>query len=53
MLQRPIDMKRPVIGRAKLSEEDLAYLQKMAKNHFDVVLDTLKQMPRNMLFVIR
>lgn len=46
-------MRRPVISKAKLTDADLAYLQKMAKNHFDVVLETLKQMPRNMLFVIR
>lgn len=53
LLQRPVDMRRPVFGRAKLTEADLAAMQTMAKNHFDVVLSTLKQMPRNMLFVVR
>lgn len=51
-MQRPIDMKKPSF-RTRLSDEDILYFQEDAKRHFDVVLETLKQMPRNMLFVIR
>lgn len=52
LMQRPIDMKRTSFV-TRLSDEDIAYMQADAKHHFDVVLDTLKQMPRNMLFVVR
>lgn len=38
---------------SRLTDSDIAYFQADAKRHFDVVLNTLKQMPRNMLFVIR
>lgn len=51
-MQRPIDMKGPSL-KTRLSAEDIAYFQAEAKRHFDVVLDTLKQMPRNMLFIVR
>ncbi|KAJ6633674.1 putative aarF domain-containing protein kinase 5, partial [Pseudolycoriella hygida] len=36
-----------------LTDKDLSYLQDMAKKHFDIVLNTLRQMPKNMLFVVR
>lgn len=52
LMQRPIDMKKPTFA-TRLTDEDIAYFQADAKRHFDVVLETLKQMPRNMLFVIR
>lgn len=51
LMQRPIDMKKPF--RTRLTDEDITFFQEEAKKHFDVVLETLKQMPRNMLFVIR
>lgn len=51
-MQRPIDMKKPKFS-TRLTDEDIAYFQKDAKQHFDIVLLTLKQMPRNMLFVVR
>lgn len=51
-MQRPIDMKRPSF-KSRLSDEEIKYFQADAKRHFDVVLETLKQMPRNMLFVVR
>lgn len=51
-MQRPIDMTKPTFT-TRLTDEDIAYFQQNAKQHFDEVLETLKQMPRNMLFVIR
>lgn len=52
LLQRPIDMKKPSFS-TRLTDDDIAYFQEDAKRHFDVVIATLKQMPRNMLFVVR
>lgn len=51
-MQRPIDMRAPTF-KARLSDDDIAYMRDQAKKHFDVVLETLKLMPRNMLFVVR
>lgn len=53
LLQRPIDLRSPQLGHSRLTDVDIAYFQQNAKKHFDVVLDTLKKMPRNMLLVIR
>lgn len=51
LMQRPINIKPSFTTR--LSDEDILYFQEDAKRHFNVVLETLKQMPRNMLFVVR
>lgn len=45
-------MKTPSF-KTRLTDDDIAYFQSEAKKHFDVVLETLKLMPRNMLFVTR
>lgn len=52
LMQRPIDMKGPSF-KTRLSDDDIVYMQEQAKAHFDIVLETLKLMPRNMLFVVR
>lgn len=53
LLQRPIDMSASAIHSTRLTEAEINRMQDEAKKHFDVVLDTLKQMPRNMLFIVR
>lgn len=53
LLQRPIDLRGPRLGSNRLTETEIAYFQQEAKKHFDVVLDTLKKMPRDMLLIIR
>lgn len=45
-------MKKPTFT-TRLTDDDIAYFQEDAKRHFGAVIATLKQMPRNMLFVIR
>lgn len=52
LLQRPLDLGVNKLS-TRLTEQDIAYMQQMAKERFDTVLNTLKQMPRQMLFVIR
>ncbi|KAI9576732.1 uncharacterized aarF domain-containing protein kinase 5 [Glossina fuscipes] len=37
----------------RLNADDIQYMQKVAKQNFDLIMSTLKEMPRNMLFVIR
>lgn len=52
LLQRPLDLGVNKLS-TRLTEQDIAYMQQMATERFDTVLSTLKQMPRQMLFVIR
>lgn len=51
LLQRPIDMEGPT--KTRLTDAEIAQMQEMAKKRFDTVLDTLKLMPRSMLFIVR
>ncbi|XP_055837635.1 uncharacterized aarF domain-containing protein kinase 5 [Episyrphus balteatus] len=39
--------------KTKLSDEDIKYMQLVARNNFDRIMQTLREMPRNMLFVVR
>lgn len=52
LLQRPLEFNIKQVSSA-LTDKELAYLQEMAKKQFDTVLNTLRQMPKNMLFVVR
>ncbi|KXJ79918.1 hypothetical protein RP20_CCG027554 [Aedes albopictus] len=52
LLQRPLELKSSKL-RTRLSEEDLAYMTQQAKEHFDKVMQTLRSMPRNLIFVLR
>ncbi|XP_037034895.1 uncharacterized aarF domain-containing protein kinase 5 [Bradysia coprophila] len=52
LLQRPVEFNTRQVSTA-LTDKELAYLQEMAKKQFDIVLKTLRQMPKNMLFVVR
>ncbi|XP_052860950.1 uncharacterized aarF domain-containing protein kinase 5 [Anopheles cruzii] len=51
LLQRPLELKGKVFTR--LTDQDVAYMTKQAKEHFDRVMITLKNMPRNLILVIR
>ncbi|XP_055611727.1 uncharacterized aarF domain-containing protein kinase 5 [Uranotaenia lowii] len=52
LLQRPLELKGSRLS-TRLSDADLAYMTKQAKEHFDKVMTTLRSMPRNIIFVIR
>lgn len=52
LLQRPLELKGPKLT-TRLSDEDLAYMTRQAKEHFDKVMQTLRSMPRNLIFVLR
>ncbi|KFB44989.1 AGAP006050-PA-like protein [Anopheles sinensis] len=51
LLQRPLQLKGP--AKTRLTEQDLAYMTKQAKEHFDRIMTTLRCMPRNLILVIR
>ncbi|XP_036223639.1 uncharacterized aarF domain-containing protein kinase 5 isoform X2 [Bactrocera oleae] len=52
LFQQPIRIHGGRI-KTKLSESDIEYIQQVAKKNFELIMSTLKEMPRNMLFVVR
>lgn len=54
LLQRPLNLGAGSPSLSfRLTDAELAYMQQMAKQRFDTVLTTLRQMPKTMLFVVR
>ena len=51
LFQQPIRMRSGPI-KSKLSQEELEHIRKVARENFDVIMSTLKEMPRSMLFVM-
>ncbi|EHB16888.1 hypothetical protein GW7_19235 [Heterocephalus glaber] len=52
LMQRPVHLQR--LWRSHLlSHEEAAYMQNMARDHFESVMQVLKAMPRPMLLVLR
>ncbi|XP_004638930.1 uncharacterized aarF domain-containing protein kinase 5 isoform X1 [Octodon degus] len=52
LMQRPVRLERLWTSRL-LSHEEAAYMQDMARDHFESVMRVLKAMPRSMLLVLR
>ncbi|XP_002068585.3 uncharacterized aarF domain-containing protein kinase 5 [Drosophila willistoni] len=52
LFQQPIRIRGGRI-RSKLNQEDIEYMQMVAKKNFELIMGTLKEMPRSMLFVVR
>ncbi|XP_077207409.1 putative aarF domain-containing protein kinase 5 isoform X2 [Paroedura picta] len=52
LLQRPIHMAQLATSNV-LTREETTYMQEMAKNRFDAIMQVLKDLPRSMLLVFR
>ncbi|KAK6627329.1 hypothetical protein RUM44_009806 [Polyplax serrata] len=52
LMQRPLKLHKYHL-KLSLSEEDMRYMTYMAKKRFDRIILALRQMPKNMLLVIR
>ncbi|KAJ6661538.1 hypothetical protein lerEdw1_014448 [Lerista edwardsae] len=52
LLQRPISMAELTLSNV-LTREEAAYMQSMAKDRFDHIMQVLKDLPRSMLLVFR
>lgn len=52
LFQQPIRIHGGTI-KTKLNEDDINYMQQIAQKNFEMIMSTLKEMPRNMLFVVR
>lgn len=51
-MQRPLKLHGYQL-RMALNEEDMKYMTYMARKRFDKIILALRQMPKNMLLVIR
>lgn len=52
LLQKPLDVNKFGFS-TKYTEEEVLFMKKLASQHFDVIMKVLKEMPRNLLFVVR
>ncbi|KAL8181481.1 UNVERIFIED_CONTAM: putative aarF domain-containing protein kinase 5 [Gekko kuhli] len=52
LLQRPIHMAQLAMSNV-MTQEETTYMQDMAKNRFDSIMQVLKDLPRSMLLVFR
>ena len=52
LLQRPISRSGFHLP-SRMTSEDLEYMKRMARHHFDEIMVVLKAMPRTLLLVIR
>ncbi|XP_032794543.2 uncharacterized aarF domain-containing protein kinase 5 isoform X2 [Daphnia magna] len=54
LLQRPVGNQTPNLTNLnQLSESDMKYMQEMAAQRFDMIMNNLRSMPRTMLLTIR
>ncbi|XP_059350364.1 uncharacterized aarF domain-containing protein kinase 5-like isoform X2 [Daphnia carinata] len=54
LLQRPVGNETPNLTNLNhLSESDMKYMQEMAAQRFDMIMNNLRSMPRTMLLTIR
>lgn len=52
LLQKPLEMNKFSL-QTGYTEQELAYMKKLASKRFDVIMTVLKEMPRNLLFIVR
>lgn len=52
LMQRPVRLGQ-LWGSHLISREEAAYMQDMAREHFDGIMEVLKSLPRPMLLVLR
>lgn len=52
LMQRPVRLGQ-LWGSHLISREEAAYMQDMAREHFDGIMEVLKALPRPMLLVLR
>lgn len=52
LLQRPLEVNKFSFA-TKYTEQEVLYMKKEASQHFDLIMKVLKEMPRNLLFIVR
>jgi aarF domain-containing kinase len=52
LLQKPLDINKFSFS-TKYTEEEVLWMKKVASKRFDVIMKVLREMPRNLLFIVR
>lgn len=52
LLQKPLDVNKFSFA-TKYTEQEVLYMKKVASKHFDIIMTVLREMPRNLLFIVR
>lgn len=52
LLQKPLEVNKFSFA-TKYTEQEVLYMKKVASKHFDLIMIVLKEMPRNLLFIVR
>lgn len=52
LLQKPLEINKFSFA-TKYTEQEVLYMKKVASKHFDIIMTVLKEMPRNLLFIVR
>lgn len=52
LLQKPLEVNKFSFA-TKYTEQEVLYMKKVASKHFDIIMRVLKEMPRNLLFIVR
>lgn len=52
LLQKPLEINKFSFA-TRYTEKEVEFMKKMASEHFDVIMQVLRDMPRNLLFVVR
>ncbi|XP_070496010.1 uncharacterized aarF domain-containing protein kinase 5 isoform X2 [Chironomus tepperi] len=52
LLQKPLDVNKFSFA-TKYTEKEVEYMKKIASERFDIIMDILRDMPRNLLFIVR
>lgn len=52
LLQKPLEINK-FSFQTKYTEQEVNYMKKIASQHFDIIMRVLKEMPRNLLFIVR
>ena len=52
LLQKPLDVNKFSFA-TKYTEQEVEYMKKIASERFDIIMNILRDMPRNLLFIVR
>lgn len=52
LLQKPLEINKFSL-QTRYTEQELNYMKKLAAKRFDIIMTVLKEMPRNLLFIVR
>lgn len=52
LLQKPLEVNKFSLA-TRYTEAEVLYMKKIASKHFDLIMQVLREMPRNLIFIVR